>query len=242
MDAATGQSWYDEFKAQTLAQAETTDLAEIEKHQPAAYLLLAYLYEEGRLSSAQAAQHFAAQGTTTAKAQLAEIALPAYQYAGKDPIERLVYETLAKEETAQGFPIYAVQVIDHYTEDDQLKVFAIYYVGEYRLSGQEVREESGALLPVALTYQQTAEGVYTLVQRQTAQDGSYFAPSIESYCTLPVSGKTIPGLSKRILSAYQDHEPLLALVREHLTEHLQKYGQTGVSLADPADGSVIPLT
>lgn len=258
-DAATGQAWYEAFKAQTLAQAETTDLNELEKHQPVAYRLLEYLYRNDEaLVGAwpyQVDKRFAAErnGVVTMDGQVPEptadpndILLPSYRYAGDDPVEQLVYETIAgkanEQRTNVSFAIYAVQVIDQYTDGDYLKVFCIYYVGGYHLYGKEVVEESGALLTEAITYHQEADGSYVLAQRQTAQDGSSFRPSIEKYCTLPVSGKTIPGLAERIISAYSNHEPLLELARQHLTEHLQQYGQTGVGLVTTYDDSMTPLT
>ena len=260
-EAETGQAWYEAFKAQTLAQAESTDLDEMEKHQPVAYLLLEYLYmHDKELVGAwpyQVDMRFAAERNAIdvpvedgpmpePAGDPNDIMLPSYRYTGDDPTKRLIYETITGGDTEQKpekvFGVHAVQLIDQYTDGDYLKVFFIYYVGGYHLYGKEITEESGAVLAAAFTYHQEADGSYTLVQQQTAQDGSYFRPSIEKYCNLPASGKTIPGLADRIIDAYSDHGPLLETVREHLTEHLQKYGQTGVSLVDPADGSVIPLT
>ncbi len=259
-DVSTGQAWYEAFKAQTLSQAETVELDELEKHQPVAYLLLEYLYRNDKdLVGAwpyQMDKRFAAErnGLVTMDSQMPEptvepndILLPAYRYAGDDPVEQLVYETIAGRHSDEqldnaSFGIYAVQVIDQYTDGDYLKVFCIYYAGGYHLYGQEVVEESGAILAEAFTYHGEADGSYTLLQRQRAQDGSYFEPSIEKYCTLPVSGRTIPGLAERILHAYSDHEPLLELARQHLIEHLENYGQTGVSLVTTYDDTVTPLT
>ncbi len=90
----------------------------------------------------------------------------------------------------------------------------------------------GSVVPIALTYERLPEGeeAYKLISSEMAMDGSYFLPSIQAFCTMPVSGTPIEGLADEILSVYgknQDQE-LSEMMEEHLREHLGKY----VSLDD----------
>lgn len=254
-DTAIGQAWYESFKAQALLAKETVDLAEMEKHQPAGYLLLQYLASDkddllGSWSGVKDLRNDRIGGMLAEEAQapetvanLQEISLPSYQYTGDDAIKQLVYQMVAKNhQPEQGFGIYAVQIIKSVEEGDYLKIFCIYYTGTYRLYGQNVLEEGAAIVPAALTYQRTAEGSFVLTQQQEADDGSQFTPSIEKYCTLPVSGQTIQGLAGQIMQDYADHTTLLELVRTNLCEHLLQYGQTGVNLVTSYDDSVTALT
>ena len=97
-------------------------------------------------------------------------------------------------------------------------------------------------MPMALTYQKNAAGAYELLECQMAMDGSYFAPSIRDFCTMPVSGKTIPLLADKIIGGYSKLDTLNHLQREHLQEHLRLYDQLGVSLTTSYDDTVTPLT
>ena len=54
---------------------------------------------------------------------------------------------------------------------------------------------TASVVPAAITYVKNADGTYTLSDYKQAKDGSYFAPSIEDFCTMPVSGNTIVGLA-----------------------------------------------
>lgn len=65
---------------------------------------------------------------------------------------------------------------------------------------------------------------------EQAKDGSLFAPSIEEFCTMPVSGKKIKGLDDKIIDYYMDYSDIIQLERENLIKHLKANGQYGVSL------------
>ena len=61
-------------------------------------------------------------------------------------------------------------------------------------------------------------------------DGSYFKKSIEGFCTMPISGKKIPGLADKILKHYGEYDDIITLHRENLIKHLQENNQIGVKL------------
>ncbi len=165
---------------------------------------------------------------------LQETELPNYVYTGDDPVLKLVYET----ETAQyhdwnrdgGFSVVAPHVFGSYEEDGYLKVFVTTYAASYNLFGKTLDENSGAIIPAAITYKINADGTYTLTSYKQAQDGSLFAPSIRDYCTMPASGDTIPGLADEILEHYGDYEDLLELQRSNLEKLLADNGITDVEL------------
>lgn len=67
------------------------------------------------------------------------------------------------------------------------------------------------------------ERSYILMHEQ-AGDGSLFEPSIREFCTMPVSGKEIPGLADKMLEHYGNKEDILILQKENLAKHLRANG------------------
>lgn len=176
-----------------------------------------------------------------------EIILPDFTYDGNDPIEKLVYETeIEKSENPKGgFKIVAPHIFGNYEEDNKLKVIVTTYSSTYRLYGKALSDEGGSVIPAAITYVRNSDGSYSLEKYEQAKDGSLFAPSIEEFCTMPVSGKKIKGLVDKILDYYMDYSDIIQLERENLIKHLKANDQYGVSLYQPyysKPDEWIPLT
>ena len=176
-----------------------------------------------------------------------EIILPDFTYDGNDPIEKLVYETeIAKSKNHYGgFKIVAPHIFGNYEEDNKLKVIVTTYSSTYKLYGKVLSHEGGSVIPAAITYVKNSDGSYSLEKYEQAKDGSLFAPSIEEFCTMPVSGKKIKGLADKILDYYMDYSDIIQLERENLIKHLKVNNQYGVSLYQPyysKPDEWIPLT
>ena len=212
---ATGQVWYNAFKEKTLELGEQTDRDEMEKHEPKMFLLIQFL-----------------EGKTTDIA--GELRLPDFFYRGDDPILRLVYDTeLYRESNYRhdgAFLVPAVRVHDSVREGDKRKVFVTIFDGLYTISGEEVRNVGGSVIPAALTYADSADGSCELESYEMAEDGTSFSKSIEAFCTMPVSGKPIDGLAEKILDHYSDYGDLSTLQRSNLIEHLRSCGIERASL------------
>ncbi len=159
-----------------------------------------------------------------------EIDLPDYTYDGDDLIEKLVYatETEKYSDPGRGFTVVAPKIFAYYEEEGLLKVFVTTYSATYRLYGNVVDMVSGGVVPSAITYKKDDSGKYTLTGYQHAQDGSHFAPSIRKFCTMPSSGKQIPGLADKILKHYSDYGDIRALQRDNLNKHLKANGITAI--------------
>ena len=104
--------------------------------------------------------------------------------------------------------------------------------GRYHLYGERLKNEGEIRVPMAFVYERQAEettgpAAYRLVSCEKAGDGSYFLPSIHAFCTMPVSGEPIEGLADAIISMYgQDKNPD-EMMREHVKQHLEKWGLRG---------------
>ncbi|MBM7854183.1 hypothetical protein JOC37_000555 [Desulfohalotomaculum tongense] len=176
-----------------------------------------------------------------------EINLPDFSYDGDNFIEKLVYETeIQRNKTSkQGFLIVAPHIFGSYEEGNKLKVFTTIYSSCYRLYENVLSNESGAVIPVAITYTKNSDGSYSLEEYKEAKGGEDFVSSIKEFCIMPVSGKKIKGLADKILDHYSDYEDIIQLERENLIKHLKKNNQYGVFLyeepyKEPA--KLIPLT
>lgn len=163
-----------------------------------------------------------------------DVMLPDFTYEGKNPIEKLVYATEVEKNTQpdRGFTIVAPKVFGSFEEDEYLKVFVTTYSATYKLYDNVLEQESGSVVPSAITYKKNKEDKYIIEEYKQAMDGSYFSSSIKEFCTMPVSGKKIIGLSSRILNHYSDYEDIRKLHRENLNKHLNKYGITNVKFED----------
>lgn len=221
---ATGQEWYNAFKANAFKLQASMEQKYFEKDMRKSYLLVKFI--EGNL-----------------KHEVQEILLSDYEYIGDDPILRLVYETQEEEYTAyEGFRVFAAHIFKSVEEENKLKVFATISDSAYRLDGKEVRQVSGSTVPVAMTYAKDLNGEYQLEEYKVASDGSLFEPSIKAFCTMPVSEKPIKGLAKKIMNHYGNYSDLNERQINNLKEHLLRYAQKGVFLINEYDETRISLT
>jgi len=175
------------------------------------------------------------------------INLPDFEYEGTDTIESLVYDIEMSElrKSGRGFTILASHVFGSYEEGNHLKIFATTYNSQYNLHGKVITQESGGIVPVAITLVKDNNGNYTLESYEQTKDGSYFPKSIEEFCVMPESKEEIKGLADEILNHYGNYEDLLLLERENLKKHLIKHNQYGVFLKEinyDKPDEMIPLT
>lgn len=176
-----------------------------------------------------------------------KISLPDFQYEGDNIIEKLVYDTEIEQSKDKyaDFTIAAPHIFGSYEEGDKLKVFVTTYSSSYNLYEKVLSEESGNIVPSAITFKKNSDGSYTLEKYEMSMDGGLWESSIREFCVMPVSGEAINGLVDKIISHYGDYEDIIKLERENLKKHLEKYNQYGVSLkkqyhSKPDD--IIPIT
>ncbi|NLX64816.1 MAG: hypothetical protein GX022_08610 [Clostridiaceae bacterium] len=152
-----------------------------------------------------------------------EVKLPDFEYDGNDPIEKLVYATEIEKNSQpqRGFTIVAPKIFGSYEENGMLKVFVTTFSATYKLYGNVLEEVGGSVVPSAITYKKDNNGNYVLEKYEQAQDGAYWQPSIKKFCTMPVSGKKIPGLADRIIKHYSNYDDIRTLQRENLFKHLK---------------------
>lgn len=165
-----------------------------------------------------------------------EIELPNFVYEGQDTIEKLVYATEIEKDSASnnrgGFIIVAPKVFGSYEEEGMLKVFVTTYSARFKLYGNRLSQEGGSIIPAAITYGKDDNNRYVLQKYEQARDGSEFGPSIKKYCTMPLSGKKIKGLSDKILNHYSDYEDIRILLYDNLFKHLKKNGIKDATLTN----------
>lgn len=161
-----------------------------------------------------------------------KVDLPDFVYRGNNPIEKLVYETEVQryKSSRGGFTIVAPHIFGSYEEGNKLKVFVTTFSQSYVLYDKTLSEESGGIIPSAITYVKNPDGSYSLEKYEQAEDGSHFAPSIKKYCIMPVSGRKISWLSNKILNHYGDYKDIIKLERKNLVEHLKANNKYGVFL------------
>jgi len=166
-----------------------------------------------------------------------EIKLPNFVYDGQDPVEKLVYDTEIEKDLdfkRGGFTVVAPKIFGSYEEEDMLKVFVTTYNARYKLFGSALSQEGGGIIPAAITYRKDDSSRYILEKYEQARDGSEFGPSIRKYCTMPVSGKEIPGLADKIFKHYSNYEDIRILLRNNLLKHLKVNGITDATLYSPS--------
>ncbi|MDD2216059.1 MAG: M56 family metallopeptidase [Eubacteriales bacterium] len=165
-----------------------------------------------------------------------EVELPNFVYEGQDSIEKLVYDTEIERDSISnkrgGFIIASLKVFGSYEEEDMLKVFVTTYSARYKLFGNTLSQEGGSIIPAAITYRKGSNGEYILEKYEQARDGSEFGPSVREYCTMPVSGKEIKGLSDKIFKHYTNYEDLRILLYDNLFKHLKKNGINDATLTN----------
>lgn len=159
--------------------------------------------------------------------------LPDFIYEGNDPVLQLVYtiETVKYTHRQSGFTVVAPIIVAQYEEGDRLKLFVTTYSSTYSIVNQSVEQGQAAIVPVAITLRKI-KGTYRLVDYRPAQDGSNYAPSIRSFCTMPKSGNEIPKLAERMIASTvgDSNDKLQRLQRANLVQHLNKHGLSSVSL------------
>jgi beta-lactamase regulating signal transducer with metallopeptidase domain len=172
-----------------------------------------------------------------------ETILPDFSYKGTDPIEKLVYETeMEKNQNIRNdrsFLIVTPYIHASYEEGNKLKVFVTTYACVYQLFDKRINPQTSGIIPAAITYVKNADGNYKLDKYEQAEDGNSYTSSIKAFCTMPVSGKRINGLSDKIFK-YEGNNEEIIKIEENLVEHLKANGQTGISIRK--EGKIIQLT
>ena len=144
---------------------------------------------------------------------------PAYEYDGKDPVEKLVYGTESERNPIDKdgyFVVVSPKIIDKSQEQDFLKVFFLSSGEGYKIYGDNtVYMDSGWNFPVAVTYQKQPDGKYAMKKYEMPKDGGGYSDSIRAFCKTPVTGAEIKGLPERIM---QNSGP-----GGDLNNNLQKY-------------------
>lgn len=155
--------------------------------------------------TAAAAQTAASKTASSARSKLKTV-MPRFQYGGKDPIEKLVYETeidRGLEGIKPGmFSIVSPIILNVSQEGNFLKVFLNSSGSDYTLwNDHTITQDSCWGFPTAITYQKQANGSYALLKYDMPQDGEGFYPrSIHNFCTTPATHKEIPGLAERMMN------------------------------------------
>jgi bla regulator protein BlaR1 len=155
-----------------------------------------------------------------------EIKLPDFEYDGDDPIEKLVYATEIEKNSRplDGFTVVASKIFGSYEEDGMLRVFVTTFSATYKLYSNVLDMVGGSIVPSAITYKKDDSGNYVLEKYEQAQYGAHFLPSIREFCTMPVSGKEIPGLADEIIKHYGNRDDIRNLRWENLFKHLKANG------------------
>ncbi len=216
----TGQGWYDEFKKYALNTQKN--------HQNNDEFLKSKVL----------------QALTWTLENLQATPLPDFKYSGEDKLLSEVYETETEKYQnykykGNSFLIIAPYILDTYEEGDMVKVFSFTFASANILLGNEVEHYSGSLRPTAITYKKTASGAYELEKYEPTMDGSLYGKSIKEFCTMPVSGKEIPGLADKLIKLHPDN--VNSLMLENMKTLLKENNLTGIKLRN-SDGTLVPLT
>jgi len=174
-----------------------------------------------------------------------EVKLPDFQARISDPIEQLVYDAAVRQYSrpADGFTVVAPTIFGSFEEENRLKVFATVFSSRFKLYNKTLSEQGGSIVPAAVTFVRGTDGKYTLQEYTESMDGSYFGKSIEAFCTMPVSGKTIKGLHAKIMNDYGNHKDRRALLIKNLKEHLKAHNQKDIILKTKGlNNEPVPLT
>ncbi len=167
---------------------------------------------------------------------------PEGQYGG------LIYSAITQHyaQSDDGFLVAAPTVYGTYEEEGKLKIFVTVFYERYKLYGKTLESTGGGVIPGAIVFRYDKHSggwefeEYFEVGSANLPDGAYFGDSIRKLCVMPVSGKEIPNLAKKMNSDYSD-DTRRELLMQNLKEHLMAYGQTDVSIRKP-DGSLVKLS
>ncbi len=167
-----------------------------------------------------------------------EVMLPPFTIERQDPIEQLAYDAAMMAypsysvEGNQGLCVVALKIHDSSQEGGKLRIFATVYYESYRFYGTRLIEESAGIVPTAITYVMDSDENYSLEEYLESEDGGMWQPSIEAFCVTPTSGKTIKGLTEKIIDAYGDHSELFEIEKDNLREYLISNRLIGVEVID----------
>lgn len=158
--------------------------------------------------------------------------IPDYVYDGNNMIEKIAtiaaLERFEKHYAGQ-FNIADTHIFGVYEEENKVKIFANIHAEGFILSEGIVYSQSGFSIPTAITCRKNEDGSYTVEKYEQPSAGSYYAPSIEKYCTMPVSNEKISGLVDEILSFSNSHTEDLNSLELKLQKHLLKHDYTNIS-------------
>jgi hypothetical protein len=133
--------------------------------------------------------------------------------------------------SGSGIVVTTSHVHGPYDEDGTLKVFVTTMDAYYTVREGSVKEVSSAIIPKAITFGETANGVYETESIEPAMDGAEFAESIRQFCKTP-KGKDIPGLADKMINYYSDYGDLMELQKVKLTSYFNAIGMKGMKLYD----------
>ncbi|MDE7310881.1 MAG: hypothetical protein K2N87_04540 [Eubacterium sp.] len=113
--------------------------------------------------------------------------LPAFAYAGEDPIVKAVCEYMIKEEHIYRKPgisyVYIPVPIlyEIVEEEEKIKVFGSFYSGIFYKNGNILVEDAGGYLSACI-HLEKKNGAYHAVQVEKSGDGSHYEKGIRAFC------------------------------------------------------------
>ena len=158
--------------------------------------------------------------------------LPDYSYDGDDIAKKIAINSALQrfDKYYKGqFNIADAHIFGVYEEKNKIKIFANINATGFILSDNIVYPQSGYSIPTAITCTKNEDGSYTVDKYEEPKDGSLYAPSIEKFCTMPVSGKRIVDLSKEMVNFSLHSTDKLDQLEINLKNHLTKHNKLGVS-------------
>ena len=170
-----------------------------------------------------------------------------FKYTGDDPLLQLAYGTEMSSAPENGFKVTSIKLFDYSLEENKLKIFVTVYDETYTINEKEVMCVGGSVMCKAITFtgNTVQQGGYIDVNNYisnpaevvNSSDGSLWQPSIEAFCTTPITGKKIEGLANKIIRHYSDYSDLQRLQREHLIQTLNENGFKDMYLVTTYDNS-----
>ena len=162
-------------------------------------------------------------------------------------IEKLVYNAVDSKilnKSKNEFTIIAPEIYGSYEEENKIKIFSNIYLQSYIIKDKILERDSASVIPTAITYKKDESNKYILEEYIQAREGTEFSSSIEEFCTMPVSKKSINSLADKMIDEYSESEHLSTLERKNLIKYLNDNKMEGVSLLENFNGKeqLIPLT
>lgn len=138
-----------------------------------------------------------------------------------DQISQGQYHSAIQDDNS--FLITASKIHGAYKQGSIVRVFVTTYYSAYVIGANIVTETSAGIVPAAITYESDPDkDIYerAYLDYTTAEDGSHFTPSIESFCKLP-DGQKIKGLASKIINSYGDNKELNDSHQQKLDNYLE---------------------